>query len=226
MARLDPETRALLELSSRRHMSDADLADLLRLEQEEVTERRRRAEQRLDLELGVVPEPPAAAPKHGRSRWVVAGVVGLIVAAVVAVVLGTGNDDKSDQSKAAPRGAKETPSGGAPAAPTAKAGPVRTMQVLNDTHGRGTAQLAGGRLRLRLGGFLTPNGGGYAVWLFNSRDDARLLYSTADTTIASDLKLPRGYERYRYVDVARAVPELRSPHSGLSLLRVPIAELR
>lgn len=229
MARLDPETRALLELSSRRHMSDADLADLLRLEQEEVAERRRRAEQRLDLELGVVPEPAAAAPERGRSRWIVAGVVGLTVAAVVAVVLGTGNHEKSDQSKpaAAPRaGAKETPSGGAPAAPTAKAGPVRTMQVLNDTHGRGTAQLAGGRLRLRLGGFLTPNGGGYAVWLFNSRDDARLLYSTADTTIASDLKLPRGYGRYRYVDVARAVPELRSPHSGLSLLRVPIAQLR
>ncbi len=230
MARLDAETRALLELSSQRQVSDADLADLLRLDQEEVTERRRRAEQRLNLELGVVdrPLPPAdeEAPSR-RGRWIAAAVVGLVVAAVVAVVLAAGNDEKPDKSKPAAAG-KPEPSGGT-AAPTrtpVKKGPVRTMEVLNDTHGRGTAQLVGSRLRLKLTGFLTPNGGGYAVWLFNSQDDARLLYATADTTVATDLKLPRGYERYRYVDVARAVPQLRSPHSGLSLLRVPIADLR
>ncbi|HEY1358369.1 MAG TPA: hypothetical protein VGF21_08700 [Thermoleophilaceae bacterium] len=230
MARLDDETRALLELSSQRRMSDADLADLLRLDQEEVAERRRRAQQRLNLEMGVVGDGlPEPAREHGggRGRWIAAGVGGLVVAAIVAIVLASGNDssDKGKPAAAAPKSGSSQPAGSSkPAAPAN--GPVRTMQVLNQTHGRGTAQLAGGRLRLRLHDFLTPNAGGYAVWLYNSPSDARLLYATADTTIQTDLALPAGYRRYRYVDVARAVPQLRSPHSGLSLLRVPLAELR
>jgi hypothetical protein len=144
------------------------------------------------------------------------------VAAVVLVVAlaGGGKAHKAQPAPAEPK-AKS---------PTTSAAPVRRMEVLNSTHGRGTAQLlrsgSGARLRLRLNDFLTPNGGGYAVWLFNSDTDARRLYATEGTTIERDLALPSDYGRFKYVDVARAVPSLNSPHGGLSLLRVSIASLR
>ena len=43
--------------------------------------------------------------------------------------------------------------------------------------------------------------------------------------INTDLELPRGYRRYEFVEVSRAVPELRSDHNGMTLLRVPVADL-
>jgi hypothetical protein len=243
MARLDPEKRALLELACRRRMSDQEIAGLLRLEPAAIAERRRQAEQRLGRELGVPEESPeqlrarlesapwpngrgdrgSGAARRRSRRTLGFGVLGLAIAAlaVVLIVLDDGGGGSEDRA---------LPARPSPAQPTASRGPVRTMQRLNDTHGHGTAQLlrSGGRarLRLRLTDFLTPNGGGYAVWLFNSRDDARRLYATVDTAVERDLPLPSGYGRYEFVDVARAVPELASPHSGLSLLRVRLAELR
>jgi hypothetical protein len=226
MARLDPETRALLELSSKRGVSDADIADLLRLDEEEIAERRRRAEQRLAFELVTVDTRPEAAKRPvGRMAAAVVLAGAAVVAAVLLIVLGGGGEERKSASQ---RGAP-APEGNNSQRPAASAGPARAMERLNSTHGRGTAQLLrsgnGTRLRLRLSDFLTPRGGGYAVWLFNSRADARRLYATADTTINTDLPLPRGYRRYEFVDVARAVPRLTSAHSGLSLLRVRVAAL-
>jgi hypothetical protein len=218
MGRLAPEERALLELSSKQGVSDQEIADLLRLDAEEVAERRRRAELRLKLE-----EKPAAEPRRSRTP-LVAGVLILgAVVAVAAIVLASGGDDEARET--ARRG---EPTQGQKSA-AASAGPVRAMERLNGTYARGTAQLlrSGGsaRLRLRLSEFRPPQGGGYAVWLTGSQGDGRWLYATASTTINTDLRLRRDYRRYRYLEVVRAVPELRSDHSGLTLLRLPVAEL-
>jgi hypothetical protein len=103
------------------------------------------------------------------------------------------------------------------------------MERLNGTYGRGTAQLLqdaeGAQLRLDVSSFLRPVGGGYAVWLYSSAEDARRLYTTTDTSIERDFQLPADFDEYRYVEVARAIPELDSDHSGLSLLRVRVDEL-
>jgi hypothetical protein len=99
------------------------------------------------------------------------------------------------------------------------------MQRLNGTYGRGTAQITGSKLHLKVSSFLQPQGGGYAVWLYNSRDDAKRLYSTTKTSIDRDIPLPDGFEKYRFVEVARAIPDLDSDHSGISLLRARVSEL-
>lgn len=234
MGRLDDETRALLELSSERKMSDDELADLLRLEREDVAERRRRAELRLRLEMGDVDGHPdkdekaEPAERHSRRGWLALAAVAVVAAVVLVVVLASGGGE--DSSKPEAQQSKPAPAdenGQKAAAPST--GPVRTMQVLNDTHGRGTAQLVRSgneaKLRLKLSGFLTPSGGGYSVWLYNSQDDARRLYATSDTAITRDLTLPKDYKSFQFVDVARAVPDLDSDHSGLSLLRVRVADL-
>ena len=75
-------------------------------------------------------------------------------------------------------------------------------------------------------GFLRPNGGGYAVWLYTPSGPARRLFATADTEFRREFPLPKDLSPFRFAEVARAVPDLDSDHSGLSLLRVPIASLR
>ena len=104
------------------------------------------------------------------------------------------------------------------------------MQRLNGTNGRGTAQIvrSGGtaRLRLEVESFLTPNRGGYAVWLHTPGGPARRLFATADTAFAREFPLPKNLAPFRFAEVARAVPDLDSDHSGLTLLRVPLSRLR
>ena len=53
LARLDPESRALLDLSLRRGMDDAEIAGVLRVEPEEVARRRGELLERLADELGL-----------------------------------------------------------------------------------------------------------------------------------------------------------------------------
>ena len=260
MARLDPASRALLELSTRRGLSEEEIGDLLAMEPAEIRRRRQESVGRLGAELGVGAThyyelqeeltrlgdaewrgegPPRTSaredrPRH-RSTLVAIGVLLSIAAAVAVLVLGSGDGERDESSgpagndvsrargKNATKPKKRTPPG------TVAVGPVIPMERLNDTRGRGSAQIRreGDRaeLRLRVTGFPPPRGGGYAVWLFNSREDARRLYATERTSIERDIPLPANVGRYRFVEVARAVPRLNSRHSGLTLLRAPIREL-
>jgi hypothetical protein len=264
LARLDAESRALLELSARRGLSDAEIAGLLRSEAGDIARRRDSALARLRAEYEVAeggpddlaaelarldeaawrspgPSPPATDSPADRPKRSAAAALGAVllagaVAALVVVLAG----DQDDPARPAPGGRAQTAPRSDPTTearprprrrrPAPVAGPVQPMQRLNDTRGRGTAQLRreDGRpeLRLAVARFLRPRGGGYAVWLFNSPADARRLYATTDTAIQRDIPLPRDFTRYRYAEVARAIPRLDSGHSGLTLLRVPISALR
>jgi DNA-directed RNA polymerase specialized sigma24 family protein len=56
LAKLDAEERALLDLSTRRAMSDDEIAEVLRAEPDEVGLRRTEIFDRLARELGIEPE--------------------------------------------------------------------------------------------------------------------------------------------------------------------------
>ena len=290
--RLDPESRALVELSYRRGFSDEEIGGLLGVDANEVYERREDAiadiaddieatddhvRRRLEtLEPGdwpggagaavaahpepeQEPEPEAEEPEAptterfrpggttttvatgdgaGRRRGLLAlaGLAVLVLALIVLLSAGGDDDGKSSSTRtgsaAKKRDGKEKPASTQPKAEDAPptGGRARQMERLNGTYGRGTAQIVdadGGRaaLRLKVSGFLKPTGGGYAVWLINPPDDARRLYATADTAITRRIPLPDGYEKYQYVEIARAVPDLDSPHSTFSLLRVRVSAL-
>ena len=53
LSTLDPESRALLDLSLRRGLDDEDIANVLRVDEDEVKRRRSAAMDRLVQELGV-----------------------------------------------------------------------------------------------------------------------------------------------------------------------------
>jgi hypothetical protein len=53
LERLDPETRALLDLSIRRGLDDEDIASVLRVEPEEVVRRRKGALDQIASDLGL-----------------------------------------------------------------------------------------------------------------------------------------------------------------------------
>jgi DNA-directed RNA polymerase specialized sigma24 family protein len=53
LSRLDPESRALLDLSLRRGLDDDDIASVLRVDQDEVKRRRDAAFERLVEEVGL-----------------------------------------------------------------------------------------------------------------------------------------------------------------------------
>lgn len=247
--RLDPETRALLELSGRRGLSDAEIGELLGVDAPEVKRRRaqavsqvaedldargaERAELRHQLADPRAPhwepakgKPAKATAPKSRRPLALAALAALLLIVLVVVIASSGGDDggsgRSD-STASDNGkapaAKTTPEGAAPVAASQKV----EFERLNGTYGHGTAQLVDGKLRMRVSGFLKPTGGGYAVWLIGPDD--KLLYATTDTTIRRDLKLPANYKSFESVEVARAVPSLDSPHTSFSLLRLPVGSL-
>jgi hypothetical protein len=267
-ARLDPESRALVELTWRRRMGAGDIAAVLGVDAAEVRQRQDAALGKLAAELGEphtrrdmlrdhlarideaewrgeaprrrVVEPverPAEPAAPRRRRLVLAALALLVVAAVVAVVIASGSSDEKSKPAGSTSASGRTvsttqtaPSGTTPTETTTTPSPgassgALTMERLNGTYGHGTAQLAGDRLQIRATGFLKPVGGGYAVWLVNSSSDARRLYSTAGTSIERDFTLPSDWKRYRYVEVARAIPDLTSDYSGLALLRVSTSDL-
>jgi hypothetical protein len=242
VADLEPRSRALLELAARRGMSDAEMAELLRVRKAEVERLREQATQQLavvlkleggefeDLreELARLDEAdwerravlragqPGSAGRQGRSRIVAAGAVLLALAGLAGVLATRDNHDKHVATASA-------------AAITPQRGPAVPFQPLNGTHGRGSVRLIRGpsraQVRLRVVGLLRPQGGGYAVWLYNSPADAHRLAFTTFNDFHGGLRLPRDYARYRFVDISREVPG-DPAHSGLSLLRAPLKSLR
>ncbi len=147
LAALDPESRALLELSLLRRLSDEDLAGMLGTEARRVRERREAVLEALgahseagrahivaelrgeETEVAPVESPlggdvPSAevpgdepSPARGPRRVVWAMVGGLTIAAVVALVLALGANDDSGDGFAAP-------DDGSPAEPPAEPVPA------------------------------------------------------------------------------------------------------
>ncbi len=73
---------------------------------------------------------------------------------------------------------------------------------------------------------LPPREEAYAVWLYNSIGDARLLDSAVGSATRTwTSPCPADADRYRFVDVSREPIDDNPNHSGASVLRVPLADL-
>ena len=159
---------------------------------------------------------PPKGTRGRPTRIVAAGAVLLALAGIAGVLATRDSHDKHVGTASA-------------AAITPQRGPAVPFQPLNGTHGRGSVRLIRGpsraQVRLRVVGLLRPQGGGYAVRLYNSPADAHRLAFTTFNDFHGWLRLPRDYARYRFVDISREVPG-DPAHSGLSLLRAPLKSLR
>jgi hypothetical protein len=81
LQRLDPETRALLDLSIRRGLEDEDIASVLRVEPEEVVRRRESGFESLASDLGLTTRDErdelfATLPDLPPEYWRAEGLVG------------------------------------------------------------------------------------------------------------------------------------------------------
>lgn len=273
VASLDPETRALVELSLARGLSDGDLAQVLGVSPRRVRERREAALEQLGVSSrgerealaaqlrgepraaeqasteepparAETPPPPAEAPpatepapaaseqrSSRRAGLMLALLGGLGVAALVALVLaGTDNGDSSAPPAVGP--ASDPGGGRSQGGGPGGSGPAGEPVVLASPaggEGSGSAQVvqrAGERrLLLSVRGLATPAEGGYAIWLYNSVSDTRLLGGSPDGRFRVEVTLPEGADRYSFLDVSRELPDGNRTHGGASVLRARLADL-
>jgi hypothetical protein len=282
LARIDPASRALLDLSLRRGMRPEEIGDLLATDPESVIVAREAALEQLAAHLGVErgfalddlrvrlatlpseswtptaddeeerppPERPAltvveapadrAQPreptprKERKSRLPLLLALLAVAAVVLVVVLASGgSDDQTDGSKAAATGRPSDAEPSKPAGPAAQPKPkpaattgTRTplAPVTATARAEGTASLLDGgkRLRLDVTGLAA---GSYEVWLYDSVIEANLIGKGTGPKLALDLKLPADASSYRYIDISRERADGNPNHSGVSVLRVPLAKL-
>jgi hypothetical protein len=141
-------------------------------------------------------------------------VVGALLGALVGLLL-FGGDSEDKGSGASAKG--DSASVTAKVEPTSPGFP-----------GKGTARIEGSGTNSRLVMSLRdlpPREEAYAVWLYNSIGDAKLVDQAVGTTIDVDRRLPADPADYRYIDVSREPIDGNPNHSGASVLRVPIADL-
>jgi Anti-sigma-K factor rskA len=254
LARLEPESRALLELSVVRGLSDEDIAGVLGVQPGRIALRRtavlqrlmddldaRSPEDRVAIERALrgepaapsADEPPAApepqpeeAPVRRLSPALAAALLGgLGIAVVVALALAR-TDSKPKSPAASPSRAGAT---AGDSKPTASRAPVALRPIVGGP-ATGSAQVVrsggGMALRVRVRGLPSPRRGGYVVWLYNSVADAQELTGSRRGDFSSAVPLPPKAGRYRFLDVSREPPDGNRNHSGASVLRVGLEELR
>lgn len=246
LERLSPDDRALLELSLRRGVSDDDIAALLRVHREHVEQRREVALERLAEDLDAdsraeaaaligqswraAGEPATGEPSRLRRRVTDlppsphvrrrarrrGGLIGLATLAAAGGALAMALSSSGDRPAGSPKPAPANPAarGASQKAALAPIAPSGTAS--------GSARLRGSRLELSVSG-LPP--GSYAVWLFDDVSNARLVARLEGPRAKLRAALPKGFERYRFVDVSRDPADGNPNHSGESVLRAPFARL-
>jgi hypothetical protein len=79
---------------------------------------------------------------------------------------------------------------------------------------------------LRVRGLPDPGSDSYSVWLYDSIIDARRLGNARSGRFELNAKLPPAARRYRFVDVSLERADGNVSHSGRSVARVRLAQLR
>ena len=141
---------------------------------------------------------------------------GAIIGLVIGLLVFGGDSDDGDTKPAAA------------AKPQPAARTVAVEPIAPDFPGRGTARIEGSGTNSTLVMSLRdlpPREEAYAVWLYNSITDARLLDRVVGTVLDVNRRLPADPSRYKYIDVSREPIDDNPNHSGASVMRVPTAEL-
>ena len=246
LERLDPASRALLDLSLRRGMRTEEIADVLGAEPESVEASRDEALQRIASDVGMneldevrarlaeLPAdewlgtrhrngnstaeaaPPEAEAEKPKRRGRIWPLLLGLVVTAAVSVAIALATGGSDDESSS-----STPTQTAAPTPPAQTGvPTATeLRPLGATHGTGTASLAqdGKRVLVAARG-LRP--GHYQVWLYNSILDARPIAAGNGPRFTVRPALPGNWKRFRFVDVSRERRDGNLSHSGESVLRV------
>ena len=169
-------------------------------------------------EPAVAAAQPAKAKPERRRRLLAAAVVvaGGIIGCVIGLLVFGGDSDDGDKTPVA--AAKQQPA----------AQSVAVTPIAPGFPGRGTARIEGsgtGSTLVMSLRDLPPREEAYAVWLYNSITDARLLGRVVGTVLDVNRRLPADPSRYKYIDVSREPIDDNPNHSGASVMRVPVAAL-
>ena len=162
------------------------------------------------------PAPRPETPKRRSPLTYLVPVLGL-VAIVAAVIAITGGGDADSTAPTQQPAATDTPAGD---------GKATRLEAIGAGKARGTATLNGDRLTLNVSGLANPDGGSYQIWLYDSIIDAEAIGASKGKTIELDARLPANAQDFKYVDVSLEPADGNPNHSGQSVLRVPMAELR
>jgi hypothetical protein len=239
---LEPLGRALLDLSLKRGMSDAEIADVLGTDADAVLESR--VELMRTIANEVAPEsngadvpaleaivaehlygvsdgpelqpPKPIPPREPRAKPAPKRRTPLLVLLpllLLGALIGI-------VIGLANTGDDDNPPPPSPPRP-AEAKPI-SLASLAGHRERGSATVDGHKLHLRVSGL--PKGA-YAVWLYNSIADARRIGELTPPAGTLDVSLPPNWRDYRNVDVSLEPPDGNPNHSGQSVLRVPTDRL-
>jgi anti-sigma-K factor RskA len=145
--------------------------------------------------------------RGARTRWALAGLGMLIVAALAVLIVVLARSSETSGPTVA----------------------VRTVAG-QDANVRGTARLKGtgkgAQLALNVSHLPDPGRDSYEVWLFDSVADAVPLGRFNGTRIHLDRELPKDPAKYRWIDISLEPPDGNPNHSGESVARVKLSALR
>ncbi|MEA2442801.1 MAG: hypothetical protein QOJ12_93 [Thermoleophilales bacterium] len=231
---LEPLGRALLDLSLKRGMSDAEIAEVLGTDADAVLENRialmravadKFAPESTEVDLSELeaivaehlygatngaelqpPAPvPAPEPEAQPARKRRSPLLVLLPLLLVGALIGV------------IIGLANTGNDKASTPPAVKTS--LQLAPLAGHSGRAAAAIDGNRLHLTVSGLA---GGAYEAWLYNSIADARPIGRLKAPAGTLDARLPANWRDYRYLDVSLEPPDGNPNHSGETVLRAPL----
>jgi hypothetical protein len=180
-----------------------------------------------DLPHVRVSRPDAGRGTAPRRRLLALVLAGAAAIVLVIVLASSGGGSKSTSTPKAPapaRPAAAAPTSSPSPAPAAKGGAALSA-LAPSSSAKGTARLRGRRLTLSVSGLAAP-AGSYEVWLYNDQIDAVPVTSFRSGSTTVSATLPQSPAGYRYLDVSLEPADGNPNHSGQSVLRVPLRDLR
>jgi hypothetical protein len=182
-----------------------------------------------------------AAQSALRRRRIIGGAIGLVVLAAIVVgilaltgVFG-GDDDSGSEASAGGSGDTGTQTTGGSNQQPQVLGQI-PLKALKGTKAQGTAYILeqGGERVLAVTAKLPPlpatqRKAAYNVWLFNSPKDSESIgaqFTTPQGDYQGVGKLPENFERFKFIDVSRQPFNNKTGHSGDSVLRGAVADLK
>lgn len=234
LRRLDPPTRALLDLSFRHRWPPEEIAGALDLDVATVLELRDAALARVAAQIGLTDDPdraqallarsqvtPNGSRTPSRPRWWIAPAAAAIALAVALPLALSGGSKRHASPPPPARAAAVSP---APAAPPPN--PVVELRRLPGAYvgAAATARLAAGnRLDLSIRGLPRARRRDFAVWLIGSPARHLVLAHFPGGRARLVIALPAGFRGARWIAVMRV--GRRHPPHGKRLLQLSVSRL-